>query len=326
MSVLAQIQQLAAQQAAVAVDMNEAQKGGGGTRLLPTGYFFGRIVEYVDLGTQPQEFQGKPKDPADEFRIGVALWGEGITNEDGSPYVLRPFPISISRFEKSNTYQMFKALNYTGDANIKHFAQFVGQAFVFKLEHHTNKQGKVSSIINFKGTLPPYDAVAKTPYQIPAAPDDLYRLFLWDFPSLEAWHSLHIEGQSDDGKSKNFIQEGILGALNFEGSPLHQLLVQNNVAFTVPPKKVPEAAPAAPQQVIAAPVGVATPVAIAPAVAPVAAPEVAAPAPLVQPAPVSPVTPAPVAPVQVAVQPPVTTISPSEPAPVSLPAMPPLVG
>lgn len=269
-AILQQLQAQAAQAAAVGPDMNEAQKGGGGSKLLPNNvYAFGRIVEYIDLGSQPQEYQGKAKDPADEFRLGIALWGDGITNEDGTPYILRPYSIAISRFEKSNTYKMFKALNYTGDTNIKHFAQFVGQAFLFKLEHHTSKAGKVSSVINWGATLPPYDAVTRQPYQIPAAPDDAYRLFLWDFPTIEAWNSLHIEGTNDDGKSKNFIQDTILGALNFEGSPLHQLLVGNNVAFTVPPKKAAPAVPAAPQAAVAPPVAQPT--------APVSAPAVAAP-------------------------------------------------
>lgn len=336
-AVLQQLQQLAAQQAAVAPDMNEAQKGGGGSKLLPVCYAMGRIVEYIDLGTQPQEFQGKAKEPADEFRIGVALWGEGITNEDGTPYVLRPYSIAVSRFEKSNTYKMFKALNYTGNPDIKHFAQFVGQAFLFKLEHHTNKAGKVSSIINWAGTLPPYDAISKAAYPVPEAPDDLYRLFLWDFPSIEAWNSLHIEGQNDDGKSKNFIQNSILGAINFEGSALHNLLVSGNVPYTIPAKAAP-AAPAAPQAAIAAPVGVSTPVAAAPAVAAPVTPapqQVAAPLEVQGAAPIA----APVGQESGTVTPPVVgstvqsvppvTISPSEPpalpAAVSLPVMPPAV-
>lgn len=327
-AILQQLQAQAAQAAAVGPDMNEAQKGGGGAKLLPNNvYAFGRIVEYIDCGSQPQEFQGKAKDPADEFRIGVALWGEGITNDDGTPYIMRPFPISISRFEKSNTFKMFKALNYTGDPNIKHFAQFLGQAFVFKLEHHTNKAGKVSSIINWAATLPPYDAVSKQPYQIPAAPDDAYRLFLWDFPTIEAWNSLHIEGTNDDGKSKNFIQEQILGALNFEGSPLHQLLVGNNVAFAIPAKKAAPAAPAAPQAAPAAPVAApAAPVA-APAVAAPAAPEVAQAAPLAQaPAVAAPaVTPSQPTTPDGATSATAATTSPTSPAAVSLPVMPPVV-
>lgn len=339
-AILQQLQAQAAQAAAVGPDMNEAQKGGGGSKLLPNNvYAFGRIVEYIDLGSQPQEYQGKAKDPADEFRIGIALWGDGITNEDGTPYILRPYSIAISRFEKSNTYKMFKALNYTGDPNIKHFAQFVGQAFLFKLEHHTNKQGRVSSIINWAATLPPYDAVTKQPYQIPAAPDDAYRLFLWDFPTIEAWNALHIEGTNDDGKSKNFIQETILGALNFEGSPLHQLLVSNNVAFTVPPKKAAPTAPAAPQAAVAPPVVEPTAPVAAPVVEAPAAPEVATTAPLAQPSPtVAPVAPATAAAPEAAPSIPASTetgatTSPSEavaapvvaPAAVSLPVMPPAV-
>jgi len=65
---LAALQALAAQDVAESgIDLNEAVKGGGGGRLLPEGYAFGRLVEYIEFGNQPQEFQGQAKDPALEF-------------------------------------------------------------------------------------------------------------------------------------------------------------------------------------------------------------------------------------------------------------------
>lgn len=57
------------------------------------------------------------------------------------------------------------------------------------------------------------------------------QLFLWDNPAEKFWASLHIEGsytKKVDGKdvevSKNFIQEKIMAAKNFDGSPLQAML------------------------------------------------------------------------------------------------------
>lgn len=57
------------------------------------------------------------------------------------------------------------------------------------------------------------------------------KLFLWDNPQPKFWESLFIEGtytrkvgDKEEEVSKNFIQEKILGAKNFEGSPLQGML------------------------------------------------------------------------------------------------------
>ena len=63
-----------------------------------------------------------------------------------------------------------------------------------------------------------------------------FRLFLWDVPSKEMWDSLYIDGtypaKIDDKtkaviypeRSKNVIQEKILSAVNFKGSPLADII------------------------------------------------------------------------------------------------------
>ena len=53
-------------------------------------------------------------------------------------------------------------------------------------------------------------------------------MFLWDRPTKEDWDSLFVEGKWDNGDSKNYVQEKILEATDFEGSPLHQLLEGSN--------------------------------------------------------------------------------------------------
>ena len=317
---LAALQALAAQDVAESgIDLNEAVKGGGGGRLLPEGYAFGRLVEYIEFGNQPQEFQGQAKDPALEFTLGFALTGQGYQNDDGTPYIVRTYNTALSRNEKSRAFKLFKALNWKGTA--KSFAQLLGETFLVKIKQvpKSKTDPKIVSRIDLDGFLPPLDPVTRQPYPVAEAPDDMYRLFLWSRPTKEAWDSLYIEGEYE-GKSKNRIQEQILAALDFQGSPLQQLLMQSGVTA------LPTAAPATPvaAPVAAAPAAVApTPAPVAP-VAPAAVPAAPVAAPLAVPAAVA--TPAPVAvapaPAPVGVQVPATpaAVIPAVPSSPVLPA------
>lgn len=57
------------------------------------------------------------------------------------------------------------------------------------------------------------------------------QLFLWDNPKPMFWDSIHIEGtytkkvgDKETEVSKNYIQEAIMGAKNYEGSPIQAML------------------------------------------------------------------------------------------------------
>jgi hypothetical protein len=310
-------------------DMTEAVKGGGGARLLPVGNAFAQLVEYVEYGSQPQEFNGVPKDPARCFSLGFALSGAApdpanpgqflsFANDDGTPYIMRTFPMAMSRNEKAKAFLLFKAMNWKNVHS--HFAQMLGEKFIIKVARHTAKAAgsKEKSVLDLKSILPPLDVMSGQPYSIADAADSMYRLFLWDHPTIEGWNSLFIAGEYEakDGKpaeSKNYVQEEILGAVDFPGSPLEQLLLTSNVAFKRPAPKPVAAAPAAPAA--AAPA--------VPAVAPAAPVIAAAPAPVAAtPAATAPATPQPTAP---APSPVVPAVSAPTPAPVVgniAPAMP----
>ncbi len=231
---LAEIKALAAQAAETGENMTEVQTGGGGARLLEPGYSLARLVGYVEYGNQPQEFQGKAQDPALEFRLTFALYSPGYANPDGSPYTIKTFNIKRSRNEKAGAYLLFKALNWKGTAT--HFAELVGEGYLVKIENKAGKAvgAKITSRIDLKGFLPPIDALSKAPYAIPEVTDDLLELFLWDYPVLESWNALYIDGTNDEGTSKNWIQNQILGATDFAGSALEAMLVSSGTKFIVP--------------------------------------------------------------------------------------------
>lgn len=320
---------LANEVAAQSHDMNVAVKGGSGARLLPEGYAYCRMVEYIEFGKQPQEFGGKAKDPALEFQLGFALYNTAdrvYQNDDGSPYIIRPYSMAMSANEKARAYLLFKSLNWKGTAT--HFGQLLTQGFLAKIVHEPKSKSEPTVIVSrldLKGFLPPVDTVSGAPHPIPETrPQDL-RVFFWDRPSKATWDALYIEGtyEARDGKpaeSKNKLQEVMMKAVDFQGSPLQQLLFGDAVPALPSAPAVPATAPAVPAAAI---------VPAAPAI-PSTAPAVAPAVPLVQPAvPSAPVVPAsgPVAATLPATGSPAVsaspaTTSPSNPAVPSIPAMP----
>ena len=280
MSILAQLKQdIEDAVDSYAVDMSETGKGGGGQRLYPAGYAMARLVQYIEFGMQPQEYQGTAKAPALEFRLGFAIWGDTkpygddgqpntvppanrpqdlFHNQDGTPGLIRTWYMKLGNNEKAGAKKAFDKLNYKGNA--KHFAQFLGEPFLVKIGIKAavgDKQAR--NTLELADTLPPFDQVSRQPYPVPQAPDDMYQLFLWNKPTLAGWNALKIEGTSDDGKSKNWMQDKILAAVDFAGSPLEQLLRGAGASLPAPEQLAPAAPAAAPAAAV--PAVPATPVA-----------------------------------------------------------------
>ena len=202
------------------VDMTEESTGGGGS-LMPEGFAMARMVTYIELGMQPQEFGGKAKAPAPEVILGFKLFGGPDNCYDGR--FLSTFPIALGNNTKSNAKITFDRLNWQG--NMKHFAQALGKGFLVPVTVHTNETTKKqSNRMNLKGILPPIDPVSKGAYPIPEVAAEDIKYFFFDKPTKETWDSLFVEGSFDDGGSKNKHQEKILTALNYPGSVLEQLL------------------------------------------------------------------------------------------------------
>lgn len=295
-------------QAVSGIDMSEAVSGGGGSRMLPAGIAFAQLIEVVELGKQPQEYQGQAKDPVMEIQLAFALTGqcqtpgpngefEKYANEDGTPYIIRPYSMAMHRNDKAAAFKLFKALNYKGVA--KTFGQLLGQKWLVNVVHvpKSTKDKTLVSRLDLTSFRPAIDPMSGAAYPIPDAPDSYYKAFSWAKPTLAAWDSLFVEGEwaaqeAKDGKparaaqSKNRVQETILGAVDFEGSPLQALLLANGKPIPVKAAASPVAAPQAVVAPPASPVVAAAPVAAvqAPAVPTVAAQPGAVAAPAVTPA------------------------------------------
>lgn len=262
------------------VDHSVTQQGGGNFEdvLLPRGTYYGRMVEYIELGKKIPMNAGKPtgKPAVLNVRTGFIIY-----TLDGGIKRINPFPMAVSSFEKAKFKQLFDKMNV--DGTMKHLAQALGKPMAFEVEQHTTKAGKTLNVIEFSGTrpLPKFDPNTGAPIVLPELDEQFLRLFLWNNPTKETWESLYIE-------KNNFIQEDILAAVDFEGSALQQLLmggVPSPEALAPAGASAPAsgAAPGTETATTSAPVGAAAPQAPAAPSAPIA--------PVVPAAPVAPIAP-----------------------------------
>ena len=202
------------------VDMTQTSAAGS-NELMPEGYAMARMVTYIELGMQPQEFGGKPKAPAPEVKIGFKLFGGPDNCYEGR--FIKTFDLAMSNYGNSGAKKLFDKLNW--DGSLRHFAQALGRAYLVPITINTNKTTqKQSNRIKLDGILPPIDPVSKGNYAVPEVSAEDLRYFFFDKPTKETWDALFVEGTWDDGGSKNKDQEKILTALNFPGSALEQLI------------------------------------------------------------------------------------------------------
>ncbi len=238
------------------VDITETSTGGGSQQVLESGKYLGRFVEYIEYGSQKNRFEPN-KPPRPICRVAFAVF-PFETKEDGSrsistnPVFIRSSDLTLSNHEKATLKVLYNRLNWRNDSKKSHIAMFLGEAFFVEVEKRIPKGGtKARNYLDLKGIGPAVDPMSGQPYNVPAVEDRAYRAFFWDMPTPESWESLFIEGTRDDGTSKNFVQEQILGAVDYLGSAL-ELMLQGGNSIPAPETAVP--APAAAPEVPAAPV------------------------------------------------------------------------
>lgn len=241
-------------------DMTDVTSGGGAKRgLLPAGVAFVVFSSYVEYGNQPQSFEGKKQDPQPEFRLGFHVVGGVGTNKEGEleDYVqdgycptINAFDCKLSTNEKSRAVAYFNAINIAPKGT--HFIQKLGALYTVEIKIGKNKKtGKDQNEVDYRNLQPAVDAATRKPYTtycnaadevVPMGtvkPEDI-KVFLWNKPPSVTteqyqamWDSIEITGEYEvkdaDGKvlekkSKNFLQDKCLTALNYAGSSLEQLL------------------------------------------------------------------------------------------------------
>ncbi len=215
----------------------------------PAGKTIGRFSEYIELGEHPEVFKGQEKkEPVEYVRLRFDLLHPAknireIEVEGGkrkvNDYMIVDIPKKLN--DRAKFFKLFGVMK--GKQDVKHIAQLLGQAFIFNITHNeTEKDGKKRTWANLWtkdgwGILPPVveDPLAGTSQDISKQVPELLnplRIFLWNNPTKETWDSLFIDGMREikqpDGttkqETKNWLQERILSAKDFEGSALQQML------------------------------------------------------------------------------------------------------
>lgn len=228
--------------AAKGEDQSVTKAGGGDFAPPKAGIGVAVMTDYIELGNQPQRpFKGKAKPDCAEVYIGFDLTAAKHQRtytdaEDVEHTVCERITARIAKkFDKRAKYKkIFDKLAYGRD-KFTHMAQALNEHFKITITHNKgkgdnadktyanfwNKDGEVGLGAPKHQPDPLEEKYVDLPRGNPTAP---IRIFLWGNPTPETWDSLYIDGEKDDGTSKNWIQEKIMSASNFEGSPLHQML------------------------------------------------------------------------------------------------------
>lgn len=259
---------LGAKAAADGADQTKAKSGGGDYEPPAAGPALVRFVGYVELGKQKGTFQGKPV-VKEKVQLVFELTGKRhppAVAEDGTKIPMRmTIEEAFSLNEKAHFFKLFNRMNYRQDK--QHMVQLIGEGFKAEIIHDkwTDKQGKERITPTFKGaggyTISPprkEDEDSETGWVDVAVPPALStpRVFLWEHCDMAQWASLFIEGQyperkNDKGevtapaRSKNVFQERVKQAVNFNGSPIYNLLAAAGQNLDVPTMAEQDEGPAA---------------------------------------------------------------------------------
>lgn len=237
--------------------------GGGGMTFEPPreGMALMRMCSYIELGVYDTEWKGTHKEKEKvlvEFELLHA--DHQITGKDGRFIGNHKVTVRLNKsgFEKSNYMKVFNKLNYDGsvhvqDNKVPSLSKFLGKAFLGQIYHNVWKE-KTYANLDKDGEYSfsaPQMALAD---EATGMPTGKYRpitvpemnvkpkLFLWESPGMskanyhEMWDTLYIEGERDDGTSKNWIQELILSPENLAlpGSVAEELFVEGDKLKLVP--------------------------------------------------------------------------------------------
>lgn len=250
--------------AAQTTNMTEAKTGGGDYTPPVEGPCRLRLVGYVELGKHETEYQGTKK-VANKVELTFEVSGpkHPPREHDGKKYpTLIVVRENLSLNDKARFFKLFQIMNHAGTA--RHASQFLGEPFKGRIIHrkYKGKDGKERVAVELfdKGAgawtieAPRYEIVdpenGPTGEYAPLKVDSALtpeKCFIWDHADMEQWASIFIDGEypaeeakegqaARPARSKNVLQEKIRSALNFKGSPIYALLLNNGqpVDLTAP--------------------------------------------------------------------------------------------
>lgn len=218
------------------------------------GTSLARFVDYIEVGEQKQRaYQGKEKKPAPKAFITFELLSKKWLREievDGKVKTVADritVPLVISLHKKASYKKLFEKMRYGRD-DINHMAQMIEEGFKVTVVHNKVTEGKNAGKVYANITDADGNFLVDGPFKkddlegtsqklkVPDAISET-RMFLFDDPTKETWDSIFIDGEKEvtdeKGKnktvSKNWLQNMIMDAVNFDGSPVQAFLEGSDV-------------------------------------------------------------------------------------------------
>jgi hypothetical protein len=212
-------------------------KGGGDRVLQPTlevGTYPGRLVQFIDLGIQPQRpYKGEEKPPAHLARLVYEFGDVFMVDKDGNELEDKPrwinetIPMNRLEADLAKSTKRYKALDpnmdFDGD-----FAALVGQPCMITIVHGENKKDLTRPYENIGNisTMRAKEAAKAAPLKNPTT------VFLLDEPDMEIFHKL-----------PSWLTDEIKGNLGFSGSALEAALKGGNSSTKGKQQEAPVDAP-----------------------------------------------------------------------------------
>lgn len=216
---------------------NLTEESAGFVRELPrAGVALLRLRSYVELGF----FDPKnPKHrPALNCRLTFELNHPDHMRVDGEGVkypTLLTVQVNHARGGKSRYIRLFKAMNHTGKHT--HFVQMLGEGFLGSITHKKDGDKTYVNLTDASGdvwtigapiVVDPLTTEVK-PVPVPEL-NGISQVFLWENAGMtdediqEMWESIYIEGETDEGKSKNWMQELIKTNNNYADSETQRVV------------------------------------------------------------------------------------------------------
>lgn len=207
---------------------NVPRTGGKSAPPIDPGTYPSRLAQVIDLGLQPQSYQGEEKPPKNEILTTYELTDEFMKDEEGNDIEDQPrwigetFALNSLNSDKAKSTIRYYALdpNAKYDGDWSKLIETPASVTIVQNEGKGKNKGKTFNNIAGVATMRARDAQNLPDLKNPP------KYFDMDNPDLDVFNSL-----------PDWVKDKIKGALNFEGSKLEALLGKGGKA------KVKEAIP-----------------------------------------------------------------------------------
>lgn len=199
------------------INANNVPTGGAKFKqpTLEPGGYQGRLVQIIDLGLQPQFFEGEEKEPKYQLYTSYELADEFMVDEDGNVQKDRPrwisedFPLNALNSDKAKSTKRYDVLD-PGRAAGGDWSQLVGRACLINVVVNQGKGKNTGKEFNNISSISILRAKEAS-----AVPELVNKPVVFDLdnPNVEIFNSLPA-----------FLQDRIKGNLQFNGSKLQVLL------------------------------------------------------------------------------------------------------